>query len=158
LDSREHAFKIRNTFVAKKKAGEDFGRIHITNSVCLATRVRVDLLRAFAKQFGVEGVEEMYAKAYSSRPILHIRDVSGNRMPTALTFADAVATFGKMVKEEFFGEAYRKAGNSFKGQLEQHFVVLKEDGTQGRYQRGGEQEGQKRKRPHEGMGANARLG
>jgi hypothetical protein len=79
-------------------------------------------------------------------------------MPTALTFADAVATFGKMVKDEFLGEAYRRAGNSFKGQLEQHFVVLKEGGTQARYQQGEERESQQRKRPHEGTGANARLG
>ena len=158
IDSREHALKIRNTFVAKKKAGEDFGRIHIANSVSLATRVRVDILRAFAKQFGVEGVEEMYVMAYISRPILHIRDVSGSRMLTTLTFADAVTRFRKMVKEEFLGEAYRRAGNSFKGQLEQHFVVLKEDGTQYRYQQGDEQESRQRKRPYEGTGANAQSG
>ncbi len=36
LDSREVAFKIINAFVAKKKSGEEFGRIHIANSVCLA--------------------------------------------------------------------------------------------------------------------------
>ena len=156
LDSRESAFKIRNTFVAKKKSGEDFGRIHIANSVCLATRVRVDILRAFAKQFGVEGVEEMYVTAYNSRPVLHIRDVSGNRGVSALTFADAVARFGKMVSADLLGEAYRRAGNSFKGQLAQHFVVLKEDGTQFQHHQRSDQPGTQaqRKRTHEGMGPN----
>jgi hypothetical protein len=111
LDSRESAFKIRNTFVTKKKGGEDFGRVHIANSVCLATRVRVNILRAIAKQFGGEGGEEMYVTAYSSRPVLHIQDKTGNQRPTALTFADAVTKYAGMVKDDFLGEAYRRAGN-----------------------------------------------
>jgi hypothetical protein len=45
LESREMAFKLRNTFATKKKNGEDYSRIHIANSVCLATRVRADMLR-----------------------------------------------------------------------------------------------------------------
>jgi hypothetical protein len=154
LDSREVAFKIRNAFVAKKKSGEELGRIHIANSVCLATRVRVDILRAYAKQFGVEGVEEMYVTAYNSHPVLHIGEVSGNRGVSALTFADAVTRFGRMVNADFWGEAYRRAGNSFKGQLAQHFVVLKEEGTQYHNQQKNDQQSLQRKRTHEGMGSN----
>ena len=145
LDTKESAFKIRNAFVTKKKGGEDFGRLHIANSVCLATRVRVDILRAIAKQFGGEGGIEMYVAAYSSRPILHIQDKSGDQRPVALTFADAVTKYAGLVKDEFLGEAYRRAGNSFKGQLEQQFVVLKEAGP--KYQQEIELQSQQRKRP-----------
>jgi hypothetical protein len=38
--------------VAKLKQGEDFARIHMANSICLATWDRVDILKAIAKQFG----------------------------------------------------------------------------------------------------------
>jgi hypothetical protein len=52
---------------------------------------------------------------------------SGNRRLYAPTFADAVARYGGMVNDDKLGEAYRRAENSFKGQLEQYFVVLKKD-------------------------------
>jgi hypothetical protein len=138
MDSKESAFKIRNTFVTKKKEGEEFGRVHIANSVCLATRIRVDILRAFAKQYGEEGGRVMYVSAYSSRPVLHIKDKTGNQRPSVLTFADAVTRFGGIVKDDFLGEAYRRAGNSFKGQMEQTFVFLKEVASECQYQRGAE--------------------
>ncbi len=143
LDTKETAFKIRNTFVTKKKGGEDFGRLHIANSVCLATRVRVDILRAFAKQFGGDGGDDMYVSAYSSRPVLHIKERNRTQRPYALTFADAIARYGMTIDDDNLGEAYRRAGNSFKGQLEQHFVVLKERHAQGEHRQGMEQ----RKRP-----------
>ena len=50
------AFEIRKTFVAKIKAGEDYGRVHIANSVTLGTRVRVDIMKAIVQQFKGEGV------------------------------------------------------------------------------------------------------
>jgi hypothetical protein len=130
LDSKECTFKNRNTFVIEKKAGDDFGRIHIANSVCLATRVRIDILRAFAKQFGVEGVEEMYVTAYSSGPILHNCEVSGNQMVSALTFADAVTRFGKRVKMNVWGKHtggrethLRPAGATFCGAKGRWYTV-----------------------------------
>ncbi len=88
----------------------------------------------------------------------HICDISGNQMVSALTFADWVTKFGERVNDDFLGETYRRAGNSFKGQLEQHFVVLKEDGAQCRYQQGDEQQSQQRKRLLEETEANARSG
>ncbi len=51
LDSKELAMKIRKEFSAKKRADQDLGRIFIANSVTLATRVRVDILKAIAKKY-----------------------------------------------------------------------------------------------------------
>jgi hypothetical protein len=41
-----------DVFFTKLKQGEDFGRVHMANCVCLAKRLRVDTLKAIAKQFG----------------------------------------------------------------------------------------------------------
>ena len=105
--------------------GFDFGKIHVANSVTLSTRVRTDIMRGIAVQFTVEGRVSMFVAAYSSRPVIHIKD-SNTGSSYALTFADAVSRYGTNLKEDFLIEAYRKCGVAFKGQLEQHFVVLKD--------------------------------
>jgi hypothetical protein len=51
LDSAISAGSIRKAFAEKKKAGNDLGRTFISNSVNLATRVRVDILKALARKF-----------------------------------------------------------------------------------------------------------
>ena len=123
--SKDTAVMIRQEFAAKKKVGEHFGRIHLTNCVNLATRVRVDILRAIAKQFGSDKPQEMYVYAYSSRPVLHIRQNKGHWI--ALTFSDAISRFGLKLNDDGLGEAYRRAGSAFKGQLQKHFVVLRDN-------------------------------
>jgi hypothetical protein len=50
LYSRQLALKIRKELSSMKKTEHDFGRIFIANSVTLATRVRVDILKAMAKK------------------------------------------------------------------------------------------------------------
>ena len=70
----------------------------------------------------------MYVSAYSSRPVMHIKENPSTPQErfSALTFADAVARFGHRIDENLLLDAYRKAGQAFKGQLEQQFVVLKD--------------------------------
>ena len=41
-----------------------------------------------------------------------------------LTFVDAVAKYGKLLKETDLGFAYERAGTSFSGQMSQNFIVL----------------------------------
>ncbi len=89
----EWAKKARLNFLNKLKNGEDFGRIHVANSVCLGTRVRVDILKAIAKQFSNPEGETMYVSAYTSRPTLHIKS-GGEQRNHVLTFADANEKFG----------------------------------------------------------------
>jgi hypothetical protein len=43
------------------------------NSVTLATRVRVNILKGIPKQFSSKDDGDMYVSAYSSRPALHIK-------------------------------------------------------------------------------------
>jgi hypothetical protein len=53
IDTKENAAAIRKAFAEKKKAGADLGRIFVSNSVNLATRVRVDVLKALARKISV---------------------------------------------------------------------------------------------------------
>jgi hypothetical protein len=41
-----------------------------------------------------------------------------------LSFSDALVRYGSGLRENDLGEAYKKAGIAFKGQMEQNFVVL----------------------------------
>ena len=86
----------------------------------------MDILKAIARQFSDPQKETMYVSAYTSRPVLHIKKGADQR-PFAMTFADAIKKFGSEVSQDGLGEAYKRAGRAFHGQLEQHFVVLKDN-------------------------------
>jgi hypothetical protein len=156
LDSRELTLKIRKLFAEKKKAGEDFEKVYITNSVTLATRVRIDIMQAIAKKFTTDETE-FFVSAYSSRPIMHVRPKDTSQRPNAYTFSDAITRFGSDLVVSDLSDAYRRAGAAFKEQLQQNFVVLhdEQEGNVGGAARGpvdyctmgGETNGQQKKRP-----------
>ena len=123
MDSKELALRIRKQFAAKKKLGVNLGKAFVTNSVSLATRVRVDILRAIAKQQSSDR-EDYFVSAFTSRPVMHVKQKEGGQRFMTYNFSDAIAKFGGGLREEDLGEAYRRAGRSFTGQLQQNFVVL----------------------------------
>ena len=123
------AIRLRKRFAQQKKAGQDFGRVQIMNCVTLATRVRIDILKAMAKKFTTER-EDLFVYGYASRPVLHIKPKDGNKRPMWLSFSDALTRFGAGLGELDLGEAYRRAGVAFRGQLQQNFVVLHETGAE----------------------------
>jgi hypothetical protein len=104
------------------------GKLYVANSVNLATRVRIDILKAIAKKI-TNTKESAHVASYSSRPILHVRtnQTKGEPISRAYTFIDAVIKFGKSLVYEDLGEAYRRAGTAFRGQMEQHYVVLRKE-------------------------------
>ena len=63
-------------------------------------------------------------QSYISKPSLLIKDREGKRRPMNLGFADAVKRYGRILREGDLASAYRKAGTSFEGQLQQNFVVM----------------------------------
>ena len=125
MSSVELASKLRKQFAIKKRAGKDFGRIFMANSVTLGTRVRVEILRAVAKSLAGDA-ETMYVTAFTSRPLLHVKPKDTSSRAMAYTFADAMTKYGQQMRQEDLGEAYRRAGLAFRGQLQQNFVVLHE--------------------------------
>ena len=123
MESREAALKIRKKFSEMKKAGNDNGRLYISNSVTLATRVRIDILKAMAKRNENEE-EDWHVMQYTSRPVLRLRKKNSDQLPLTLTFAEALRRFGRGLREEDLEGAYKRAGRGFDGQLQQNFVVL----------------------------------
>jgi hypothetical protein len=130
LSSVESATAIRKAFAEKRKEndGKALGKLYVANSVNLATRVRIDILKAIAKKI-TNTKESAHVASYSSRPILHVKtnQTRGEPISRAYTFIDAVIKFGKSLVYEDLGEAYRRAGTAFRGQMEQHYVVLREE-------------------------------
>jgi len=126
-ESSSVAMAIRKSFAEKRKSDPNiFGRLYIANSVSLSTRVRVDIMKALAKKLTNKAVIAHVA-AYSSRPILHVRDAGKPESSSrAYTFIDSMTQFGGAIVREDLDDAYRRAGTAFRGQMEQHFVVLKE--------------------------------
>ena len=78
-----------------------------------------------AKRFTGEK-EILYVSAYSSRPLLHVKPKEKNLRPMAYTFSDALTRYGRQLRQSDLGEAYRRAGKAFTGQMQQNFVVLYE--------------------------------
>ena len=128
IDSVKNAADIRKAFAEKKKEKADLGRVFIANSVSLATRVRVDILKAIARKISNKDTSA-HAVPFISRPVMHVRPTESAEVwstPKTYSFVEAATRFGHLVRQVELGEAYRRAGNSFKGQLEQHFIVLRE--------------------------------
>ncbi len=132
FDSTANAAMMRKIFAEKKKSGADLGRIFIANCVNLATRVRVDIMKALARKI-TDNSNSAYVVPFISKPIIHVRPTGTGygEGSKSYNFVEAVEKFGHLVKQVDLGDAYRRAGNSFKGQLEQHFIILREKFTGG---------------------------
>ena len=137
MKDKELAFKIRKEFGRLRKEGKLTGRLFISNSVTLATRVRLEILRAIAKKCS-SGVEDMFCMGFTSRPVLQVKRKDGGGQQ-ALTFVDAIARYGGRVRESELSLAYERAGLTFRGQMAQNFVVLTDKGVRegGRGGKGG---------------------
>jgi hypothetical protein len=97
--------------------------------VNLATRVRIDILKAIARRI-TNSDDQAYVSGFISRPMMHIKKAGApvNTRPLqSFTFTDAVSRFSNLLKKDELKTAYERAGMSFRGQLSQTFVVLKEE-------------------------------
>ncbi len=106
LDSAENAIALRKAFADKRKKkelGADLDSLFMTNCVNLATRIRVDIMKAIARRL-TNGTDLAYVAGFTSRPMMHIRAAgapSANTRPLkSFTFIDSVSRFGKKVTKE----------------------------------------------------------
>ena len=132
MDKPEHAIAIRKAFAERRKRkdlGSELESLFLTNCVNLATRIRVDIMKAIARRL-TNDKDLAYVAGFTSRPMMHIRMAgppSVNTRPLkSFTFIDAVSRFGRQLNKEELETAYGRAGRSFNGQLQQNFVVLNE--------------------------------
>jgi hypothetical protein len=129
LDTVAHAESIRKSFAekrAKKSLPNDLDSLFVTNSVNLATRIRIDVMKAIARKLTTKQ-EQAYVSGFISRPMMHIKKLpftANSRPLKSFTYIDAVTKFRHLVKYDDLTAAYSRVGNAFGGQLIQNFVVL----------------------------------
>ena len=123
----ESAAAIRKAFAEKSKSRQltgDYERLFITNSVNLATRVRIDVMKAVAQKISSDRVKA-FVVGFISRPVMHVRKLSDNSQ-RSYTFVDSIMTYGNHIRPSDLASAYKRAGSSFDGQLQQNFLVMTE--------------------------------
>ena len=91
--------------------------LFVPNSAALATRVKLEILRAVAKKCSNSN-EEMFVFGF------HIQACSAGEKEGwgPVIFVDLIVRYRGRVKEADLGLAYKKAGGSFKGQMQQNFM------------------------------------
>ena len=131
MNSAENAHEVRKAFADKRKKKllpDDMKDLFIANSVNLATRIQIDILKAIAKKIS-NAKETAYVSGFVSRPMMHIRKggpPSGGKPIRSFTFVDAVAKYRRKITDSDLGAAYNRAGSAFAGQLKQNFILLNE--------------------------------
>jgi hypothetical protein len=132
MDTVEQACQLRKAYAEMRKSGDlkgDYEKLFIPNCVNLATRVRVDILKALAQKM-TNDKDIAYVVGFISRPMFHVKPRGGSHGPSrSYTFVDAMKQFGSKLEKKDLGQAYSRAGSAFVGQLRQNFVVLKDQDT-----------------------------
>jgi hypothetical protein len=132
LDSAENAAAIRKAFALKRKNKSlpvEMETLFVTNCVNLATRVRIDILKAIARRI-TNSNEVAYVSGFISRPMMHIKKAGttvNTRPLKSFTFIDAISRFHNLMAKGDLATAYERAGVAFSGQLGQNFVVLNDE-------------------------------
>jgi hypothetical protein len=132
LEKAEHAIALRKTYAEKRKnktLQKDLETLFVSNCVSLATRVRVDVMKAIARK--VTNKDDLaYVAGFTSKPMMHIRKAGAPTPSTrplrSFSYIDTLTRFGHLVGVEDLETAYGRVGRSFNGQLQQNFVVLNE--------------------------------
>jgi hypothetical protein len=105
LDSIESAVVIRKSFAARRaktKLPGEWSSLFITNCVNLATRIRIDILKAIACKI-TNKKELAFVSGFISRPIMHVKDATAatnSRPLRSFAFVDAVSKFGRQMRFE----------------------------------------------------------
>ena len=133
VDKAKFAVALRKAFAERRKKkdlGSELDSLFLTNCVNVATRVRVDIMKALARRL-TNSTDLAYVAGFTSRPMMHIRaagaPMANTRPLRSYTFIDSVSRFGRQLTKEDLETAYGRAGRSFNGQLRQNFVVLNEN-------------------------------
>jgi len=132
FDSISSASQFRRAAASLAKLKDPkFAALFFSNSVTQATRVRIEIMRAIAKKLTTDS-ESAYVQGFISKPVLHY--VVKESMPSfcagtgrSYTFVDSIIRFGDLLMPTDLVPAYKRAGSTFQGSMEQYFVLLRED-------------------------------
>ena len=133
LDSVAGALSFRKAASALAKAKTmEFQALFFSNSATRATSVRVEIMRQIAKKL-TTGTESAFVHGFLSRPVLRYEVKEGCQSYCSGTgrsynFVDSVTRFGDLVMPTDLAPAYKRAGDTFRGAMEQYFILLVEGG------------------------------
>lgn len=131
FNSVSGALAFRKSAASLAKAQDpDFAKLFFANSVTQATRVRIEIMRAIAKKL-TTSTEKAFVQGFLSRPVLrYLSEVEGESLASgtgrSYSFVDAVSRFGDLVTDGDLASAYKRAGMTFQGAMEQYFILLTE--------------------------------
>jgi len=131
---------IPDSRVIRSKFGSFFARgvdnrpaslrdISVSNVVTRETRIRISLLKLFAKKYRDSNVgSKALVVGYEPRPLLKLTPPpEANQRVRTLTFIDAVKSLPKTFSSEDLAPIVRAAKASFPGHLKSLFVVISDD-------------------------------
>lgn len=134
LDSVQDSRMIRSKFGSFFARGIDnrppsLKDISISNVVTRETRIRISLLKLFAKQYRDSNAgSKTLVVGYEPRPLLKLTPPPGvNQRVKTLTFIEAVRTLPKTFGSDDLAPILRAAKASFPGRLKSLFVVISDD-------------------------------
>jgi hypothetical protein len=133
FDSVAGALSFRKAASTLAKAQDpDFSSLYFSNSVTQATRVRIEIMKAIAKKLTTE-TESAFVQSFIPRPALRYvssestaATASASGTGRSYSFVDSVTRFGDLLQDHELASAYKRAGGTFRGAMEQYFVVLRE--------------------------------
>ena len=125
------AFRKAASTLAKADTGE-FKSLFFSNSATRATSVHVEIMRQIAKKLTTE-TETAFVHGFLSRPVMRYEVKESCQSYCSGTgrsynFVDSVSRFGDLLMPSDLAPAYKRAGDTFRGAMEQYFVVLAEVG------------------------------
>jgi hypothetical protein len=124
------AFRKAAAALAKDK-NVKFSALFFSNSITHSTRVRIEIMKVIAKKLTTD-TEVAFVQGFISRPVMRYNAREAAQSYAAGTgrsysFVDCVSRFGDLVIAHELAPAYRRAGATFKGAMEQYFILLNED-------------------------------
>jgi hypothetical protein len=109
IDKTEYAVEMRKAFADKKKRNllGAHGALFMSNSVNLATRICVDIMKAIARRLTNKD-KVAYIAGFTSRPTMHIRrtGATDTKPLKSFSFIDSVSRVGKMLDRKELETAY----------------------------------------------------
>jgi len=134
LDSAADSRLLRSKFGSFFARGVDnrpsgLRNISISNVVTRETRIRISLLKLFAKKYRDSNAgSKTLVVGYEPRPLLKLTPPpEANQRVKTLNFIEAVKTLPKTFSPDDLGPIVRAAKASFPGRLKSLFVVIDDD-------------------------------
>lgn len=111
----------------------DFKEMSISNVVTRETRIRIQLLKLYAKRYRDSNPgSKTLVVGYEPRPLLKLTPPQGvNQRIKTMTFIDAVRTLPRNLNPDDLAPIVRAAHSSFPGKVKSLFVVISDDMDRG---------------------------